>query len=403
MKTTRGFSVLFLLTLAAALILLSGCGGVSASSRPGPSPTPNPSPTPVGSPSPTPTPTPSATGTFIYGITVFESSSGYLGGQINPTTGQVTPLGPGFNDSGLGQNIVTQVLTDPQGRFLYSLNLGAFAGGQPLGQPGIGEMQINRQTGALSRIPGGPLVFTQSQQGMLAIDHTGRFLFEPNSSNTFDIYSINQSTGALTKASSSMAASIGPFTTITTDGHFLIDMGSNLIETLSVDASGNLAIAQPPIVTGGSTIGVVGQVAVSNDNQFLYVLNQGNIAIFQMNSAGMLAPVTGSPFATDPGGSSFSLAPDGRHLYVDFQNNGANTVKGFTFDPMAKTFTPIAGALITDNAVSVVVDPSGRFAYVTENGHLSTYAVNPATGALTLSSQGPQPVSESSTSIVVVP
>ncbi|HXO38130.1 MAG TPA: beta-propeller fold lactonase family protein [Candidatus Acidoferrum sp.] len=392
--------LLLVLFSTMTLPLLTGCGSVSNAgvSQPAPSPTPS-----TPSPSPAPTPVVSAASRFIYGIQTFESSIGYAGGQISSSTGQITSVGAPFNDSGLGQNIVIQLIADPQGRFLYALNLGASAGGGLIGTPGIAELQINRQTGALARVPGSPIMFASRRLSTLAIDKSGHFLYQPNA-GVFDIYTIDQSTGLLTKtASSSTAASIGDFTAVSPDGRFLFNASDTMVEALSIDTAGNLTVASPPVLTGGSAIGAAGQLAVSLDNKFLYVLNQGNVAIFNIGSTGTLTPVIGSPFTTDQGGRGFALTPDGKRLYVAFQPSGSNFIKGFTFDSMANTLTPIGGAVISDNASTVTVDGSGKFAFITEAGQLSSFSIDPASGALTRVSQTAQPISEDPQSMVVVP
>ena len=392
--------LLFLILCAATtLIFFTGCGSVSSSSSVQPTPTPPPSgPTP----SPSPTPAANTPSSFIYGIEAFESDIGYAGGQINSSTGQITSVGVPFDDSGLGQNIVTQLISDPQGRFLYSLNLGASAVGMQIGQPGIAELQINQQTGALTRVAGSPLVFTSQLLGMMAIDATGHFLYQPDA-GSFDIYSIDQNTGLLIRSTSiTPAASVGNFTTVSPDGRFLFNASDSTVETLSIGANGNLAIVQPPILTGGAALGIIGQLTVSADNRFLFVMNQGSISIFGISTAGMLTPVVGSPFATDQSGSGMALTPDGTHVYIAFQPTGSNVVKGFTFDSVASTFTPIAGAVISDDARTVTVDGSGKFAYVSESFLLSTFSIDPATGNLTRVSQTAQPISENTQSMVVV-
>ncbi len=392
--------LLFLILCAATtLIFFTGCGSVSSSSSVQPTPTPPPSgPTP----SPSPTPAANTPSGFIYGIEAFESDIGYAGGQINSSTGQITSVGVPFDDSGLGQNIVTQLISDPQGRFLYSLNLGASAVGMQIGQPGIAELQINQQTGALTRVAGSPLVFTSQLLGMMAIDATGHFLYQPDA-GSFDIYSIDQNTGLLIRSTSiTPAASVGNFTTVSPDGRFLFNASDSTVETLSIGANGSLAIVQPPILTGGAALGIIGQLTVSADNRFLFVMNQGSISIFGISAAGMLTPVVGSPFATDQSGSGMALTPDGTHVYIAFQPTGSNVVKGFTFDSVASTFTPIAGAVISDDARTVTVDGSGKFAYVSESFLLSTFSIDPATGNLTRVSQTAQPISENTQSMVVV-
>jgi len=333
----------------------------------------------------------------------FESDTGYAGGKINSSTGQVTSVGAPFDNSGLGQNIVIQLISDPQGRFLYSLNIGASSFGMMFGLPGIAEMQINRPSGTISDIPGGPLVFNSQVLGQLAIDKTGHFLYESDA-GSFDIYSIDQTTGLLTRTMTPTAAnSIGDFSTISPDGRFLFNASDTAVETLSVDASGNLAVVQPPVPTGGSASGTVGQLIVSSDEQFLYVLNQGSISIFGIGANGALTPVIGSPFSTDQDETGFALTPDGKFLYVAFDVDNVNFVKGFAFDPAASTFTPIPGAVINDNAATVTVDGSGKFAYISENFQLATYSIDPATGNLTLVSKTTQPESDTTLSMVVVP
>jgi 6-phosphogluconolactonase (cycloisomerase 2 family) len=298
---------------------------------------------------------------------------------------------------------VIQVISDPQGRFLYALNLGAFGVGTIIGTPGIAEMQINRPSGTLTRIPGGPVQFSTQLLGFMAIDKTGHFLYQPDN-GSFDIYSIDQTSGALTRTTAvTSAASIGNFTTISPDGRFLFNSSDTAVETLSIDASGNLAVVQNPVNTAGSASGVDGQLLVSGDNKFLFVLNQGDISILGIDANGGLTPIIGSPFITDAGATGFALTPDGKHLYVAFEDtNGNDFIKGFTFNATTSTLTPIAGVDLTDNARTVTMDGSGKFVYISENFQLSTYSIDPASGNLMLVSQTSQPVSENTQSMVVV-
>jgi 6-phosphogluconolactonase (cycloisomerase 2 family) len=207
----------------------------------------------------------------------------------------------------------------------------------------------------------------------------------------------------LTKTATSTATSLGFFSVTSPDGRFLFNVGNQMVESLSIGSSGALTLVQSPVPVGGDQAGLAGQVAVSSDSKFLFVLNQGNIGIFNIGDSGLLTPVVGSPFTTEANGAGFSLAPDGRHLYVAFQPGTINSVEGFTFDPVAGTLTPIAGALINDNALTVTVDGSGRFAYVSEAGQLVTYDIDPVSGALTRASQTTKPTSEGPQSVVVVP
>src|SRR5579864_7743254 len=135
------------------VLALSGCGGqassnsssspASPSGSPAPTPAPAPAPTPTPTPTPQPAPTPSK---FIYGVVGFEpDGNGPQGGQINSSTGTVSPVPGAPFDCGLGQSDIVQLIADPKGRFIYTLHEQASAAGMPLGQAGIGEQKIDQQ------------------------------------------------------------------------------------------------------------------------------------------------------------------------------------------------------------------------------------------------------------------
>lgn len=375
--------------LACTLMIVStGCGSVSAVNNP----TITPSPTPIPASA-------TAASRFIFGITVFETDTGYEGGIIDHS-GLVTPITP-FNDAGLGQNTVPQVIADPKGRFLYALNVGT-QHGFSFNSPGIVQLQINQQTGVLTRIQGSPLVFSQIHDGSLVIDPAGLFLYQANQ-GVFDVYPIDQTSGLLGPTSSSTAASLGNLSAIDSDGRFLFNANETSVEALAIGAGGTLTLIQSPIPTGNSVAGQAEQLTVSSDNKFLYLLNRDNIAIFNISATGTLSPVTGSPFALEQGATGMGVTPDGRHLYIGFINPSGISVKGFTFDSAASTVSPIPNAILTDNAFSATIDASGEIAYISENKALSTYRIDSATGSLNKLSQAAQPISEASQSMVVVP
>lgn len=383
------------LLLMVALLGLAGCGSTSIS---GALPPPTPTPTP-GSPSPTPTPVVLTPSRFIYGVIDFEAEGGFFGGQINSANGQVTPAAGSPAANPLGQNIVFQMVADPKGRFVYALNLGASSFGIQFGQIGIAGYQITRSNGRLTPTPG-QIIFPAQRLGLMAIDGTGRFLYQPNGSG-IDVYSINQTTGQLSIMPFTVPApSVGTFSAASADGRFLFNAGNGLVEVFGINQStGQLANALTPATTGGSA----GPMAVSADTRFLYVANpvQGTVAAYLIGVNGALTPVSGSPFPTDLFAAGMSLSPDGRFLYITFQNGVESHVKGYAVSPLAGSFTPIPGATVA-NANSINVDGSGRFAYVAQI-QLSTFKIDPATGALTLVSQAAQPVTDVPTDIVLLP
>jgi 6-phosphogluconolactonase (cycloisomerase 2 family) len=316
-------------------------------------------------------------------------------------------------DEGLGTPSIIQVTADPKGRFVYVLNVSASAAGQTIGNPGIGGFAVNRSTGVLTRVPGSPIVFGANNDNLMAVDGTGRFLFEPNGflgspGPGFNVYLIDQSTGALTLTSTtSNGAPVGSFTIASADGRFLFNAGNGLVEVFSIDT----ASGQPAVVPGTptSTAGSAGPMAATGDGRFLYVANQnqGTVAVFSVAGNGALSLVTGSPFTVDSGVQFLALSPDGRFLFVAASatapNGGfINTVKGHAVNPANGTFTPVTLAAV-NNVTTVSIDLSGRFAYISGVGDLFTFSIDPATGALTEAAHTTAPTSDDANDVITVP
>lgn len=417
-----------LLILLASFLLLamaSGCGAATTTgaitTSPAPSPTPSATPTPFPFPTPFPTPSPSATPTpspaptpapvpasrFIFGTPGFESGSiqaGAIGldGSVMPVTG--SPF-----DEGLGTPSIIQILADPRSRFVYVLNVSAFAAGELIGNPGLCGFSINGATGALTRVPGSPIVFSGDNRNQMAIDGTGRFLFEPSGFTSpgtgFNIYAIDQASGSLTLTSATAnAAPVGAFTAASADGRFLFNAGNGLVEVFVIDEATGQLLVVPATMT--ATAGSAGPMAVSADSKFLYVANQteGTVAVFAVGSSGSLTSVTGSNFAIDNSAQFITLAPNGRFLFVAASpnNSSSQTVKGYAVNPVAGTFAAIPGAVV-NNATSVTLDHSGGFAYISSVGDLTTFAIDAISGALRPVSQTTAPSSDDANDMVVVP
>jgi 6-phosphogluconolactonase (cycloisomerase 2 family) len=393
-STILYLSVLCFLVLS---VILAGCGATTTVQGALP-----PAPiVPPSTPTPTPSPTPATftASRFIYGVISFEAEGGVFGGAIDSANGTVTSATGSPAANPLGQNIVIQMAADPRGRFLYALNIGASSFGIQFGQIGIAGYRINQANGALTAVPNS-IVFPQQRFGLMAIDGTGRFLYQPNGAG-IDVYRINQTTGDLNLAPGTLPApAVGDFSAASPDGRFLFDAGNGQVEVYGIDqATGQLTTAISPVTTGGSA----GPMAVSADSRFLYVANppQGTVAVYLIGSDGRLVLQSGSPFTTDLLAAGMSLSPDGKFLYMTFQNGVESHVKGYAVNPLAGSFTPIAAATVA-NANSINVDGSGRFAYVAQV-QLATYRIDANTGALTLASQASQPVTDLPTNIVLTP
>jgi len=326
-------------------------------------------------------------------------ADGFFAGKINSSTGQITRVNKNPIANPLGQNIVVQLLSDPKGRFLYALDIGASSFGIQFGQIGISAFRINKSSGMLAPAPG-QIFFPVQRFGQLAMDGSGRFLYQPDGS-AIDVYTINQSTGQLTAmAANTPAPPVGGFSAATSDGKFLINEGNGQVMVYTIDpGNGQLMSATTPMSTGGSG----GPIAVSADNAFLYAANsmQGTVAAFSIATNGALTLMAGSPFPTDVAATGMALSPNGKFLFITLQNGADNHVAGFAVNPAAGTFTVIPGATVA-GATSVNVDSSGKFAYISL-GKLATYKIDPLTGALMPLWQTAQPFTDIPTNIVLSP
>lgn len=130
-----------------------------------------------------------------------------------------------------------------------------------------------------------------------------------------------------------------------------------------------------------------------SQGKFLYVANIGcgfnTVGAFAIDAAtGALFPAPGSPFTLPGGGCAVSLAvdPSGRFVYV--ADSHSNWVAAFTINAASGTLTPVPGSPFPAGTgpASVTVEPSGQFVYVTniDSNNVSAFIINGATGALTL-------------------
>jgi 6-phosphogluconolactonase len=156
--------------------------------------------------------------------------------------------------------------------------------------------------------------------------YTNNNVFGPNSVSAFSI----GGTGALTPVAGSPFATggtgnLGFFASnrvaASIVGNFLYasNCGSNDVSGFSINtATGTLtAVPGSPFPTGGACA-FGGAVAVTPNNQFLYVANavSTNISAFGIGLGGALTPIPGSPFATGGSPDGTKVSPDGKFLAV---------------------------------------------------------------------------------------
>jgi 6-phosphogluconolactonase (cycloisomerase 2 family) len=145
-------------------------------------------------------------------------------------------------------------------------------------------------------------------------------------------------------------------------------------------------------------------VTVDPSGRFAYVTNFGsnNVSAYTISRTTGALTAIGSPVAAGTNPLSVTVDPSGRFAYVANFGFGSNTVSAYTINATTGALTPVdanPGTPGIDNfpagtqPISVTVDPSGRFAYVTNqiSNNVSAYTISATTGALTALPDSPFP------------
>jgi 6-phosphogluconolactonase len=334
-------------------------------------------------------------------------------------------------------SVVSKMVFDPQGAFAYfGLNTG------------IAGYSLDASTGALTVLSGSPFSAGQQGSFNLIIAVSGSgFLYAANANERMVHSFAIASTGALTEVGTAQATgnlpgavavdplsqyvfiSDGVTSTVTpyviqangslspqapvatgpSPGVLAVDPSSAFlyvtaqtgssfqytgVQTFSIGANGALTAAQ---TVGEANIGSVailgGSSGVTHVPQFVFVASEGfgDVTAYLVDpSSGALTVAPNSPVST-MGGQPSSIATDllGRFVYAPSFSGNPALFPAFTVTDTgvnAGDLTPVAGMPNTGaDSQGIVVEPSSRFAYVTNtsNNAVSEYALDSTTGLLT--------------------
>jgi YVTN family beta-propeller protein len=161
--------------------------------------------------------------------------------------------------------------------------------------------------------------------------------------------------------------------------------------------TGALASVGPPVPTYGYG---ADSVTVDPLGKFAYVTNSGNVFNYDNEADGILAMYTidattgaltstGTIIGNCPGlclPSSMVVDPSGKFAYVANGGGGVPyNIAMYTISATTGALTSIGTIATGTDPLSVAVDPAGKFAYVTssDSNDVSMYTINATTGALT--------------------
>jgi 6-phosphogluconolactonase len=288
---------------------------------------------------------------------------------------------------------------------------------------------IDPSTGALSLIagstvPAGPTPFAliQIPNSSLAMSisywNSGSMAPIPWNISTVFAYSVDSATGV-----ASVLNGGAPYTQLASPSSSGCNVpGAGVTQTLSFTPNGNFGyvgnVTFPPYsnagdwqfswntttgapsIEGNALLGcqAPGPVTIEPSGRFAYIPAQNQptpdvataVAIFVYSidqTTGDLTQVSSATVGTVPGGgtpiSPVVVDPYGRFAYQSQQ--GQTTIYEFTIDPTSGALTAVAGSpLSTGAAGEITIDPTGSYLFTKGSDGVTAFAINPATGALTL-------------------
>jgi len=247
-------------------------------------------------------------GKFVY----TDEGLAALWGYSLDADGSLTPIpGSPFSAPGLRANAMT---IPPNGKFLYVSNwYGSMWG-----------YSIDQTSGALTALSGSPWTIGVSGNALTA-DAASKYLYVEQDTGAYSsnmvVYSIDNTTGALTWLQTIFAPGIGRPSGIgiVPSGKFLYATGfdDGGVDGFTIDSATGLLtfIAGSPFPGGGYP----GEgLAVDPLGKYVFAGNRSGIAMYTINnSTGVLTEVAGSPFLTGFESSDFHPDSTGNFLYTN--------------------------------------------------------------------------------------
>ncbi|EOQ96200.1 bacterial Ig-like domain, group 2 [Leptospira wolbachii serovar Codice str. CDC] len=303
---------------------------------------------------------------YVYTSMDLNDFVGFL--SMNQTTGVLSSVGvyaTGDGPTGIG--------VDPTGKFLFTANLygGTFS-----------QFLINQSTGALTA-NSIPTSSAGAAPRNLVITPDGRFLYLASEGNMeIRAFAIN-SDGTLTFLSAYPTAVPHNVIQISRNGNFIFYISPSLTEIVSYrinynDGSLTQVGISPSFPSGGS-----GFVATHPNGRYLYVATSPTVTVLSFDkNTGQMAFVDSVFHGLSINGTA--IHPSGNFFYLVHINEGE--ISCYTVDSKSGkiSFSSKQSGLV-GNVRYMIIDPSGRFAYVANNsGDIYQFTISQTTGELTL-------------------
>jgi DNA-binding beta-propeller fold protein YncE len=373
--------------------MLTGCGGSNS----------------VSSPPPPPPPTPSE---FLY---VSGSVGELFGFSIDPNSGVLSPIRSG-NPMGAGPGGIVRMAADPNGTNIYvsraaldgSANLMVLFWRAVTQSHDAGDLGTWSDLCQILTIPPGKLAVDPSAKNLYVIP-------DP-SANVDEIFSFSITPGTphsphLVALSTPMTAVSGVPQDITVDqsGHYVYvtfagAAGAQVAGYARDQTTG--ALTSLPNSPFGNTGGNDSQgIRITPGGTFAVIANSAtnDVSVMSLDgTTGTLTNIGGAPFGGGANPLTVAVDPSGKFAFVT--NEGDNTLSAYAIGA-AGELSGISGSpfSVGTQPQGVTVDPSGRFVYVaTADGNVFGFSLNTGTASLTPITGSPFPANGRLRDIVVL-
>ena len=329
---------------------------------------------------------------------------------VDVSTGQAasalqTATNPSANYSNyLNLNLLASVMAN-------CINSGGGVAGDNTACGNLFDVANTGSTGSTNHSPAGTLTSagtptsTGAYPASVSVSPNGQFVYVANRGDgTVSAFSINSGSGTLNAVGSPTPTGSGlnsnPYSiTVSPNGQFayVANSGDGTVSVFSINPNtGALNTVGLPVFSGAGSSSYPYSVAISPNGQFAYVanLNDGTVSTFSINPGTGALSVVGLPVSS--GSHSFSepnsvtVSPNGQFAYVTNLNEG--TVSTFSINPgtgaLSLLGAPNPTGIGTGGSApySIAISPNGQFAYVANffEGTVSTFSINPSSGTLSI-------------------
>jgi 6-phosphogluconolactonase (cycloisomerase 2 family) len=318
---------------------------------------------------------------------------GISGFAIDPTSGAIAALPTALVTTETQLTAVGMALNhDSSGKHLYN---SAVWGPTPIhstrNQDDIFSFGIDPGTGALTTV--GTVSINPARPTVTSL------LMSPNSNyayaqQTGSILTADPSTGVLTDTGNTAAwgttssphgnpygacaiISSGAFAYCTSAPSTNSIPTQGVVTQFGIDANTGAATPIATVAAGAFPQ----QITITPNGKFAYVADGANIWAYAIDpTSGALSPLAANPVAAPQVIRQFAAAPNGVGLYAVLPGS----LIGYGIDPVSGALTQLSGEITVPLAQALIIDPTGKFLYVSGNPNL-IYAesIDAKTGALT--------------------